>query len=99
MKMESSYIKALKHTKDKVKFILEKYPDTRNNDNLLCATYWQKIDNVEDIHGIPFATGTEVIRRARQSLNEKGIFLATDPEVLRKRRQCAKEVRAGIKAI
>lgn len=97
--MESSYIKTLKHTKDKVTYVLEHYPETRNSDNLLCSTYWQIIDKVNDINGIPFATGTEVIRRARQSLNEKGLFLATDPEVLRKRRQCAKEVRAGIKAI
>ncbi|ACK98712.1 MULTISPECIES: hypothetical protein [Bacillus] len=97
--MESSYIKALKHTKDKVKFVLENYPETRNNDNLLCTTYWRIIDRIEDIHSIQFATGTEVIRRARQSLNEKGLFLATDPKILSKRKRYAKEVRLGIKII
>lgn len=96
MNMEQSILQSIKKTKDKVRIILQEYPDTRNNDNLLCSVYWKEADNVSDLAGLQFATPAEAIRRSRQLLNQKGILLATDPEVLLKRKQRAKEMRAGI---
>jgi hypothetical protein len=89
-------VQSIKKTRDKVKFIMQEYPDTRNNDNLLCATYWRVVDEVEDLAGVQFVTPAEAIRRSRQLINADGLLLATDEKVLEKRRQKAKEMRAGI---
>lgn len=97
--METSMLQTITKTRDKVKFILDMFPESRNNDNLLCSIYWQKADGVQHLEGLQFATPAEAIRRARQLLNEKGLFLATDPEVLEKRRHRAKEIRKGITKI
>lgn len=95
-KMNKSMLQTIRHTRGKVRAILEEYPDTRNSDNLLCVFYWKLVDEVEDLDGVAFATPPEAIRRARQHINEKGHLLATDPNVLKRRRQNAKEVRTGI---
>lgn len=97
--MDKSMLQSIKRTRDKVKFILEMYPDTRNNDNLLCTVYWKHVDEVEDLGGLQFATPAEAIRRSRQLINQGGQLLATDPDVLHKRRQSAREMRAGISRI
>lgn len=97
--MDKSMLQSIKKTRDKVRFILQEFPDTRNNDNLLCTTYWRHVDEVEDLAGVQFATPAEALRRSRQLLNADGILLATDPQVLEKRRQKAIEMRAGITRI
>ena len=89
----------MKKTKDKVQFVLEMYPETRNNDNLLCQVYWREVDDVRNMEGIQFATAAEAIRRSRQLINAQQKLLATDPLVLEKRKQKAKEMRAGISRI
>ncbi len=86
----------MKKTRDKVRFIMENFPETRNNDNLLCQVYWQVVDGVRDLSDIPSATPAEAIRRNRQLLNAKNILLATDPDIIEKRRQKAKEIKMGI---
>jgi hypothetical protein len=96
MLLDKSMLQTLRKTKDKVKFVMEMFPDTRNNDNLLCTTYWKEVDDVKDIAGVQFATPAEAIRRSRQLINQKGLLLATDPLVLEKRKQKAKEMTAGI---
>jgi hypothetical protein len=97
--MNKSMLQAIKHTRGKVKAILEEYPETRNCDKLLCIMYWKLVDGVKDLDDIQFATSPEVIRRTRQWFNEQGMYLATDPEVLKRRRQKAMEMRAGIAKI
>lgn len=92
-------LQSIKSTRDKVRFILEQFPDTRNNDNLLCSVYWRHVDGAVDLPGVQFATPAEAIRRSRQLLNAKGILLATDPAILKKRRQKAIEIRASISRI
>lgn len=94
--MDKGIVQSIKKTRDKVKFIMTHYPETRNNDNLLCNVYWREVDEVEDLGGIQFATPAEAIRRSRQLLNAEHLLLATDPQVLEKRRQKAREIRAGI---
>lgn len=94
--METSILQSLERTKDKVRVILQEYPETRNNDNLLCSIYWREADGVEDLAGVQFATSAEAIRRSRQKINEDGDLLATDPDVLRRRRQLSHEIRRGI---
>ena len=97
--MDSSALDSIKKTKDKVRFLLQKYPEARNNDNLLCSLYWKEADGIEDIAAVQFATSAEAIRRSRQLLNSKGLLLATDPKVLEKRKQKEREMRAGISKI
>lgn len=94
--MDQTMLQSIKHAHGKVRAILEEYPETRNSDNLLCLTYWKFVDGVKDLDGIQFATCPEVIRRARQKINERNILLATDPEVLKRRRQGSREMRTGI---
>lgn len=83
----------MEHNKvrDGVRFLLEAYPETCNNDNLLCVMYWKIIDGIQSLDGIEFATSSEAIRRARQLVNERGIGLATDPDVLKRRKQFKKK--------
>ncbi|WP_241657005.1 hypothetical protein [Bacillus licheniformis] len=97
--MDSSALDSIKKTKDKVRFLLQKYPEARNNDNLLCSLYWKEADGIEDLAAVQFATSAEAIRRSRQLLNSKGLLLATDPKVLEKRKQKEREMRAGISKI
>lgn len=97
--MDKTILQDMKKTKDKVQFVLEMYPETRNNDNLLCQMYWREVDDVRSMEGIQFATAAEAIRRSRQLINAQQKLLATDPLVLEKRKQKAKEMRAGISRI
>ncbi len=89
-------IENMKKTQDKVRLVMEHFPETRNNDNLLCQVYWRIVDGVEDLDGIQFATSAEAIRRNRQLLNARNILLPTDPKVIKKRKQRAKEIKMGI---
>ncbi|MCY8466589.1 hypothetical protein O0R52_21615 (plasmid) [Bacillus halotolerans] len=97
--LETTTLDSIKKTKDKVRFILQKYPEARNNDNLLCSLYWREADGIEDLLAVQFATSAEAIRRSRQLLNSKGILLATDPKVLEKRKQKEREMRSGLSKI
>lgn len=92
----SNILQDIKHKVDKVRFIMEHFPDARNNDNYLCVQYWKLVDGVKDIDDIIASTKPEVIRRARQKIQESGILLPTDPDVARRRRMQAEEMRAGI---
>lgn len=93
--MRQAMLQSIKHTvRNKVRDILSNYPETRNDDRVLCLTYWKEIDRVADLDGIQFATSPEAIRRARQWLNEHGFLLATDPDVLKRRRQSVSEMKS-----
>lgn len=97
--MGKDVVESLKSVKKKVQFILQEYPETRNNDNLLCSIYWREIDHVYDLDRLKYATSAEAIRRSRQLINSEGKLLATDPEVLRRRRQLAKQMSTGLAKI
>ena len=89
----------IKHKGDKVGFILEHFPETRNNDRLLCVLFWKLIDECEVIDDLIYATKPEVIRRSRQKWQEKGKYLPTDPSVTKRRKLLAEEMRQGINSI
>lgn len=85
----------MRSLKEKVKFCLEKYPQSRNSDTLLCQLVWyeffrDKIIEVngkagvlfENMHLLPKET---IIVRWRQKFNEQDKYLATDPEVIEQR--------------
>lgn len=96
----SKLLKDLSHKQDKVAFILEHFPETRNSDNLLCVMYWKLVDGAKYVDDIQFATNPEVIRRARQKIqNEHKRFLPTDPEIVKRRRIEAEIVRQEIHSV
>ncbi|MEK5036203.1 hypothetical protein MKY96_32660 [Paenibacillus sp. FSL R7-0302] len=81
-----------------VESILRDYPDTRSNDKLLTITYWKLIDRIdlginEEAFVAAFinsATMPESIRRARQLIQEEGLYLPDDATVANRRgRQAA----------
>jgi len=88
----------LKTYKQRVRVILERYPNARNNDGTLLAHYikdflpymvqqdkegeWSV--KLKDIKSMP---PLENIRRSRQLIqNDGGEFLPTDPEVIKARK-------------
>jgi hypothetical protein len=85
---------------DRVRAILTEYEEARNSDFLLAILYLRKYTELGSfISFIPFDLIKkydgifENIRRARQKLNEEGLFLPTDPKVLKRRRRLAEEYR------
>ncbi|WP_067923613.1 hypothetical protein [Alicyclobacillus shizuokensis] len=69
----------------RVGYILQTFPDARNNDNLLCKLYWELFDGATDLNDIIYATKAEVIRRARQLWNAKGMYMPTDQRIINRR--------------
>ncbi|CDQ41779.1 hypothetical protein [Virgibacillus salexigens] len=93
-------IQELKHKKEKVAFILEHFPDSRNNDNILCSLYWKLVDKAKTVDDIMHATSPEVIRRARQKIqNDYHLYMPTDEKVLKKRRISAEIVERYIHTV
>lgn len=96
----SGVLGELKHKKDRVSYILEHFPDARNNDNTLCLIYWKLVDKVERVEDIQFATKAEVLRRARQKIqNDNKKFPPTSEDIIIKRRMQAEHMRQGIHSI
>lgn len=89
----------IKEKQSKVHFIMENFPETRNDDSLLCLMYWKLVEGAENLEDVLWLTKAEVVRRARQKIQEKGILLPTDEDVLRRRRINEKIVRQGIQQL
>lgn len=94
----SDFAKRATKVKENLITILEEFPETRNNDKLLMLRYWELCDDVDMTENfektfLASATSPESIRRARQLLQSKGLFLPTDEEVIRKRRLLQEEHR------
>jgi len=99
-------ITTIKKIKDKVLYILEKSKKSRDDDILLYFLYLNKFhdlskkigrSNVKILYSIlKTAPYPESIRRSRQKLQEKGIFLG---KRRKKRVELEKEVRAEINKI
>ena len=90
----------LKTTKERVEWLLYKYPNARNSDLYLTILYLRKFTELgKYIKYIPYNVIKryegifESIRRTRQKIQEQGRYLPTDEEVLRKRRKLAKKYR------
>lgn len=90
-------------TKERVEYILKKYPQTRNNDMYLWIMYVKTFvpELSKYTKYIPYeifekATPFETITRARRKIQEEGKYLPTDPEVLKKRRKLAEVYRRAM---
>jgi len=85
--------------------ILERYPNARNSDlylTILVLRYCTRLGKyigmipyelIREYDGI-----LEAIRRTRQRLNERGMYLPTDPSVLERRKRKAQKMRRAVKA-
>lgn len=95
----ASITSTLRDTKKKVAYILENYPESRNNDTLLIKLYWEIFDQVKTINDVMRASSPETIRRCRQRLNEEGLYLPTDPKVAQRRRRNSVIMRQNIRHV
>ncbi|GEM_PF-4615754 len=68
-------VKELKTVQERVEYLLEKYPETRNNDLYLVIRYWREFDGLsifippEFIWGKKKLTSFESIRRSKPAEN------------------------------
>lgn len=90
--------------KENVISLLRDNEQARNSDKHLIFLYWRNIDNVKFNNESEFyqafvkqATSTESIRRARQIVQEDGLYLPTDATVLARRWKKAEMKSAIIK--
>jgi len=86
----------LRTVKDRVEFLLQKYPPTRNNDFYLTLLYLKYFDNIPlpyiEWDHIVKATTPETVSRCRRKIqNDENRFLPTDPKV-RRQRKIAEEI-------
>lgn len=100
---EQQILEKLKTVKERVEYILRKYPNARNSDLYLTILYLRKFTELgKYIKYIPYNVIKkydgifESIRRSRQKLQEEGKYPPTDPEVLRRRRRLAEKFRRVI---
>ena len=84
----------------RVLFILERYPEARNDDLYLIILYWRLFDELgRYIRFVPYevikkATRPETIRRTRQYIqNTLGLYPPTRESVIRRRRRAEKAMR------
>jgi hypothetical protein len=80
----------LKTAKDRVRFLLERYPATRGNDSYLCWLYLKAFAQLnlpylefEKFYSFNF----ETITRVRRLIQAKGELLPSDSAVLARRRK------------
>lgn len=89
--------------KDQVLSILDRYPNTRNNDFYLILIWLKEFGGIPNFPFVPWQTiqrlsGKEsTVRRIRQKIqNECGLFLPTDPSIIERRRRREKIFRREI---
>ena len=100
MSLDEELLRKLKTTKERVRYIMERYPETRNDDFYLYLMYLRLFvpELSRYIGFIPYelirkAPRPETIRRVRQKIQEAGELLPTDPRVLEKRKKLSKAYR------
>lgn len=86
----------LKTIKEKVIYVLSHYPGTRNSDLKLIANYMSIFHDIKTLREWAIAADDvrvtpETIRRTRQALNNKGLYLPTEHSVLVKRQLLRKD--------
>lgn len=72
--------------------LLERYPETRDDDNALMVRYWADVDGLVFDYTFPVrfierATSSESITRARRAIQATGLFLPSDEAVIRRRQR------------
>jgi hypothetical protein len=93
----------MRHLKKKIKYCLQKYPETRNSDIKLTNSIWVEyygdklikindrlLVHLTDLYELPTQ---ESVKRIRAKLNEQGLYLPTSEEVLKQRRLLEKKYR------
>lgn len=85
---------------DRVIYILERYPEARNDDLYLIILYWRYFDELgKYIRFVPYevikkATRPETIRRTRQYVqNTLGLYPPTRESVIKRRKRAEKRMR------
>lgn len=96
----------LRTVKERVEYLLDKYPNARNSDLYLIILYLRYFTELgQYIKYIPYEIIkqydgiTETVRRMRQKIQEEGRYLPTDEKVLRRRRKLYELYRRTIKGV
>ena len=79
--------------KERVAGLLRDDENLRNDDLALTFAYWRKHDSYNPDLPCTLLTSPETIHRARQKLNEEGLYIATDPKVRKRRRRREDKIR------
>lgn len=78
----------MSNKKERVRRILEEFPQTRDDDKLLMVVYWALYDGVKIPYSqIKRATPPETIRRARQMIQSSGELLPSKSTIIARRRK------------
>jgi hypothetical protein len=72
--------------RERIEFVLKNYPESRNNDNILCRLYWQMYEGMTSVDDLDHVTDPGSITRIRRMINHERKYLPTDPAVARRRR-------------
>lgn len=94
---EQSTPDRFKSVKEAVRSLLDRFPDCRNDDDLLAWYFMRYTQGIElpweDFQKIK-SLKLETVRRCRQFIqNDEGLYPPTDPQVLEKRRAKQKSFR------
>lgn len=86
-------LEELRDTEQKVVWILNKYPSTRDSDQKLLFLFWQLNDNFTGVEDVEL-TPAETITRCRRKINyDYGLYLPLNPAILEGRKISALVVR------
>ena len=88
--------------RDKIADLLERIPQTRENDNLLIAYFMKDVYHVQNTFDIALQFNTNVyesIRRARQKIQETNPQLRPSEEVYKARLKKEAEVRNEMRGL
>jgi len=90
---EESVLRSLKTVKERVEYLLKKYPETRNDDRYLILLYLRYFTPLSKyINYVPYEVlkqcpSFESIRRVRQYIqNTLGLYPPTKPTAVKRRR-------------
>ncbi|QST02328.1 hypothetical protein IMZ31_23030 (plasmid) [Pontibacillus sp. ALD_SL1] len=78
--------------KHNIKLLVKKFPDSKNNYNMLIVLYWQHFDGYQHISDIAHTTPSESITRAFRELVRKG-EIAVNQQTLKIRRNNERKYR------
>ena len=91
-RMVSVGIKNFKSTTEEVEYLLEKYPDAKNNDFYLQWVWLKEIENLK-LPEMPWRKFEQLagkmgsIRRARQKVQSTGKYLPSDKKIFERRKR------------
>ena len=96
--MEDNPIEQLRKVKERISFILDKYPPTRDDDRVLLRYYYRIFEPYVTlkVSELTAMTTPESITRCRRKVQEKGQFMPSD-QVAGKRRRREQQIHDGIR--